>query len=225
MSTSADFAVQLDLVADRRPTSRWSIGTPLRAVAVCTVFRPADSASNRAGMGLCVARQAGTFDSSLSRQALRCSITKPISTERRGRGRLVLAEPDGEGDVTLIATGSEVAIAVEAANTWAKRHPAPRWCRRHVSTLFAGRPAEDRLAVLGRGPRVSIEAAYSGAWRQWIGEAWRVCGHENRLWRIRACRANFIAGLASPSPTPWSRHAHRAGRLNSDLRREAQHTA
>ena len=82
---------------------------------------------------------------------------RPKST-RALRGAYVLSEADGPRDVTLLATGSEVALAMEAAKTLradGKRVAVvsmPSW------DLFEQQPAEYRAEVLGSAPRIAIEA-------------------------------------------------------------------
>ena len=83
-----------------------------------------------------------------------------------------MREPSGPRAVTLIATGSEVEIAVAAAERLAAEHglaaavvSMPCW------ELFEEQDAEYRAAVLGSAPRVAVEAAARLGWDRWIGES------------------------------------------------------
>ena len=86
------------------------------------------------------------------------------------RGAYVLSEADGQRDLTILATGSEVAIAVEAAKRLAgagKRAAVvsmPSW------ELFEAQDANYRRAVLGTAPRIAVEAGARLGWDRWIGE-------------------------------------------------------
>jgi len=83
----------------------------------------------------------------------------------------VLYETEGERDVTLLATGSEVEIALNAAKLLAAEHAVqaavvsmPCW------ELFESQPISYRQEVLGRAPRVAAEAASRLGWDRWLGE-------------------------------------------------------
>jgi transketolase len=88
------------------------------------------------------------------------------------RGAYVLAEADGEPrEVTLLATGSEVALAVaardalQAGGTPTAVVSMPSW------ELFSAQDAAYRSSVLGRGTvRVGCEAALRFGWDRWVGE-------------------------------------------------------
>jgi transketolase len=76
----------------------------------------------------------------------------------------------GERDVTLIATGSEVAIAFGAARLLAAGGIGAAVISAPCLDLFALQPPAYREAVLGRAPRIGIEAAVEGDWARWLGE-------------------------------------------------------
>jgi transketolase len=71
---------------------------------------------------------------------------------------------------TLIATGSEVSIAVDAANTLKAMNILVRVVSMPCMELFARQPAEYREKVLGKGIRIGIEAAVEGIWPKYLGE-------------------------------------------------------
>ena len=78
--------------------------------------------------------------------------------------------------MTLFATGSEVHIALEAKDDLASRgvHAAvvsmPSW------ELFRAQDAAYRASVLGEAPRVSMEAAATFGWSEWLGDDGRALG-------------------------------------------------
>jgi transketolase len=99
------------------------------------------------------------------------------AASRSERGAYVLRRPSGRRDVTLLATGSEVEIAVGAAGVLKQDHgieaavvSMPSW------ELFEAQPAAYRTEVLGSAPRVGIEAAARLGWDRWIGETGHFIG-------------------------------------------------
>ncbi|MEZ5925706.1 MAG: transketolase [Hyphomicrobiaceae bacterium] len=72
-------------------------------------------------------------------------------------------------DVTLIATGSEVAIAMEAAKLLATDKITAAVVSMPSFELFAKQPEFYREEVLGKAPRVGVEAAVSFGWDRWLG--------------------------------------------------------
>jgi transketolase len=79
-------------------------------------------------------------------------------------------EAEGPRDVTLLATGSEVAIAVAAAQLLRRRGLHAAVVSMPCFELFAAQPRDYRAKILGRAPRVAVEAAVEGDWRRWLGE-------------------------------------------------------
>ena len=88
---------------------------------------------------------------------------------RSARGAYVLREPDGARDVTLLATGSEVEIAVAAAARLAAEGMAAAVVSMPSWELFADEDEAYRARVLGTAPRVAVEAAGRFGWDRWIG--------------------------------------------------------
>jgi transketolase len=79
-------------------------------------------------------------------------------------------------DVTFIATGSEVAIALEASRLLAAENIRAAVVSAPCFELFLEQPAEYRASVLGKAPRVGIEAAVFGDWARWIGDTGEFVG-------------------------------------------------
>ncbi len=86
-----------------------------------------------------------------------------------GEGAYVLREPEGDRDVTLIATGSEVEIAMAAATMLDRGRHRRRVVSMPCMELFAGAARGLSRRVLGTAPRVGIEAAVRQGWDRWIG--------------------------------------------------------
>ena len=100
----------------------------------------------------------------------------------------MLAEADGgQRDVTILATGSEVGVAMEARDALAKDGIEAAVVSMPCWELFAAQPVAYREAVLGDAPRVGVEAAVGFGWERWLGERGRVRRH-GRLRRLGAGR-------------------------------------
>ncbi len=143
----------------------------LRAIPNLTVFRPADTVETAECWQLALADRDGPSAIALTRQnldQLRLGFDeKNLCT----RGAYELRPASAEAQISLFASGSEVQIAVEAAERLeAEGHPA-----RVVSVpsfeLFAAQSASYRGETIGMAPvRVGIEAAIRQGWDQIIGD-------------------------------------------------------
>ncbi|MRX51210.1 hypothetical protein GI374_12285 [Paracoccus sp. S-4012] len=134
----------------------------LRAIPNLTVIRPADAVETAEAWEIAMAATAGPVLLALSRQNLPC-IREAAAGNLSARGGYLLRDP-GPRDVTLIATGSEVEIALAAADLLAADGIAAAVVSAPSFELFAGQPDEYRAQVLGVAPRVGIEAAIRQGW-------------------------------------------------------------
>ncbi len=142
----------------------------LRATPNLLVFRPADAVETAEAWDCALRAETSPSVLCLSRQALPAFRTEASDHNKVALGAYVVIEPEAGRDVTLIATGSELAIAVEAAGLLDARGIAAAVVSAPCFELFAAQPAEYRAQVLGVAPRVGVEAAVEGDWRRWIGE-------------------------------------------------------
>jgi transketolase len=93
----------------------------------------------------------------------------PLGENASAKGGYVLREAQGgKRAVTLIATGSEVGIAVKAADQLAAKGIAAAIVSVPSFELFRKQGAAYQRAVLGDAPRVAIEAAIEQGWREWL---------------------------------------------------------
>jgi transketolase len=143
----------------------------LRATPGLKVFRPADIIETAEAWELALASASAPSVLVLSRQALPMLRPEHDAENRTARGAYLLREPAGERELTLLATGSEVQIADEAANCLSAAYELdvavvsmPSW------ELFEAQDEAYRAAVLGQAPRIGIEAAGRLGWDRWIGE-------------------------------------------------------
>jgi transketolase len=150
--------------------------TSLRAMPNLTVFRPADAnetaAAWRAAIGL-----RGPAVLVLSRQALPVLDAKQYSvSEGVAKGAYALLD-EPEPELVLVATGSEVQLALQAGRTLAKSGIRARVVSMPSWELFAKQPADYRDSVLPANiPTLAIEAGATLCWYKWVGRTGDVIG-------------------------------------------------
>jgi transketolase len=148
----------------------------LRAIPNLLVFRPGDAVETAEAWDCALQAQANPSVLCLSRQAL--STFRDVTGDANlvARGAYVVVEPEEGRDVTLIATGSEVSIALKAAKLLAQDDVYAAVVSAPCFDLFRLQPPEYRAEVLGRGPRVGVEAAIEGDWSRWLGDGGEFVG-------------------------------------------------
>ncbi len=141
----------------------------LRAIPNLLVFRPADAVETAEAWDCALRAETSPSVLCLSRQALPAFRDDPAQGNRVAQGAYVVVEPDGRRDVTLIATGSEVSIALQAAKSLAEEGIRAAVVSAPCFELFRKQPRDDQAKVLGHAPRVGVEAAVEGDWARWLG--------------------------------------------------------
>ena len=136
----------------------------LRAMPNMMVFRPADAVETAEAWQIAMTSEPTPSVLSLSRQGLPTVRTNHCDRNKSAQGAYVLREADGARDVTLIATGSEVEIALDAADQLAAKGIKAAVVSAPCFELFAAQDAATRQAVLGDAPRVGCEAAIRQGW-------------------------------------------------------------
>jgi transketolase len=142
----------------------------LRAIPNLLVFRPADALETAEAWDCALRAETQPSILCLSRQALPAFRDGRAEINLAALGAYVVVEPAGARDVTLIATGSEVSIALQAAKLLTEQGVRAAVVSAPCFELFGQQSREYRAKVLGRGPRVGIEAAVEGDWRRWLGD-------------------------------------------------------
>jgi transketolase len=151
----------------------------LRAIPNLNVFRPADGVETAECWELAVAPGDTPSVLALTRQAVPNLRAGAAADNLCAKGAYVLAEaPDKVRDVTILATGSEVGIAMQALALLAKDGIAAAVVSMPCWELFATQPVAYRDAVLGSAPRVAVEAAVSCGWERWLGDGGAFVGME-----------------------------------------------
>ncbi len=151
----------------------------LRAIPGLAVFRPADA--NETAIAWTVALELnGPRAFALTRQALPIlNVGAEVMRKGVAKGAYVVAEAEGrkKPDVVLIATGSEVHLALEARGALAYRGIAARVVSMPSWELFRAQSARYRSSVLPKSVRkVAIEAGSTQGWREWVGDRGAVIG-------------------------------------------------
>ena len=136
----------------------------LRAMPNLNVFRPADAVETAEAWQIAMEATRTPSVLCLSRQNLPTVRTKHVDANLTARGAYVLRQPAGKRDVTLIATGSEVELALKAADLLAAEGVQAAVVSAPCFELFAAQPASYRAEVLGTAPRIGIEAAVRQGW-------------------------------------------------------------
>ncbi len=132
------------------------------------MYRPADTLETAECWELAIRRTEGPSLLVLTRQPLPAQRTD-IAENRSARGGYVLAEADGPRQATVIATGSEVPIAMTAREMLAGEGIGIAVVSLPCWELFTQQDEAYRAEVLGGAPRIGVEAAGSFGWERWLG--------------------------------------------------------
>jgi len=143
----------------------------LRLIPNLDVWRPCDAAETVGAWASALVREDGPSVLALSRQALPAQARTAAQVAGIGRGGYVLADAQAPAPaVVLIATGSEVALAMQARELLAKDGIAARVVSMPSAGVFDRQDPAWRRSVLPPGvPRVAIEAGATGFWHRYTG--------------------------------------------------------
>ena len=147
----------------------------LRAIPHLQVFRPADAVETAECWELALAHTDRPSILALTRQPVP-ALRKDAGENRSARGAYVLAEAEGARKVTLLATGSEVSLAMAAREQLAAKGIAAAVVSMPCWALFEQQDEAYRRGVLGTAPRVAVEAAAEFGWGRYVGERGRFIG-------------------------------------------------
>ncbi len=145
----------------------------LRAMPNLWMVRPADAAESVEAWKMAMLRKEGPTGLVLTRQDVPVlDRSKLAPATGLHQGAYVLSEPGKRPEAILIATGSEVAIALAAQELLAKEGIAARVVSMPCWEAFEAQPHGYRESVLPRSvtARVSIEAGATFGWCRWLGE-------------------------------------------------------
>ena len=166
-----------------------------RATPNTMVFRPCDTVETAEAWELALSAKSTPSVLSLTRQGLPTVRTEHKTKNLTAQGAYVLADAEGKRQAILIATGSEVEIAMKAREILQAEGIGTRVVSMPCMELFAAQDEAYRKRVLPGGPvRVGVEAAVSQGWDRWLlGE------------RGREAKAGFVGmssfGASAPAGT------------------------
>ncbi len=141
----------------------------LRAMPNLNVMRPADSVECAECWEIALLAKSTPSILALTRQGVPLLRQADSEENLSAKGAYVLIEAAGKRDVTLLGTGSELALAVEAAGKLAEQGIKAAVVSMPCWELFEAQPEPYRNEVLGAAPRVAVEAASEFGWAKWIG--------------------------------------------------------
>lgn len=141
----------------------------LRAMPNVNVFRPADAVETAECWELSLTSDETPSILALTRQGIP-ALRDNVEENKSAKGAYVLREADGERQVTLLATGSEVSLAIEAADKLKEEGVNAAVVSMPCWELFEAQSPEYRKEVLGSAPRVAVEAGARLGWDRWLGE-------------------------------------------------------
>ena len=143
----------------------------LRAIPNLLVFRPADTVEAMECWKLALEHKATPSALALSRQKTAAVRTTAAAENLSAKGAYELKAANGEAKATLFATGTEVPVALAAAEKLEAEGTPTRVVSVPCFELFFQQPKAYQDSVLGRGPvRVAVEAAIQQGWERFIGE-------------------------------------------------------
>jgi len=150
----------------------------LRLMPNMELWRPCDDVETLAAWTAAIERRSGPTSLVLTRQGVAHQSRSPDQVAAIRRGGYVLVDCEGRPDCLLIATGSEVALAVEAARTLAAEGRRARVVSMPCVSVFAAQDQAWQDAVLPPAvtSRVAIEAGVTDGWWRWVGSRGRVVG-------------------------------------------------
>jgi transketolase len=141
----------------------------LRAIPNLNVFRPADAVEVAECWALALAARDRPSVIALTRQAVPALRTTHRDENLSARGAYEILAAEGEARVTLLATGSEVGLAAEAATLLATDGIPARVVSMPCWELFEAQDESYRETVLGpKSVRVAVEAATIQGWERYL---------------------------------------------------------
>jgi len=143
----------------------------LRMIPNMSVWRPCDTVETAVAWKSAIEKKDGPSSLILSRQNLPFQERTPEQVASIARGGYILRDSDGVPEVILIATGSEVGLAMDAAEQLSASGKKVRVVSMPCTNTFDAQDEAYREAVLPSAvrARVAIEAGVTGFWRSYVG--------------------------------------------------------
>ncbi|MFP4079076.1 MAG: transketolase [Ectothiorhodospira sp.] len=150
----------------------------LRLIPNMSLWRPCDAAETAVAWKQAIERRDGPTALVLSRQGLPPQTRDEVQMANVARGGYILRDTDGTPEAILIATGSEVALAMEAAEALEAKGRGVRVVSMPSVDVFEAQDADYRDAVLPPSvrARVAVETGATAGWYKYVGLEGRVVG-------------------------------------------------
>jgi transketolase len=150
----------------------------LRLIPNLTLWRPADAVESALAWCEAIEQQSGPSALVFTRQGLPQLPRTPAALGAIARGGYVLADCAGSPECVVLATGSEVSIALEGVKAAAAQGRRVRLVSMPCTQRFDAQDAAYRESVLPAAvsARVAVEAGTTGLWWRYVGRAGRVIG-------------------------------------------------
>ena len=149
----------------------------LRAIPGLTVIRPADASETAEAWRQAIKTTNGPVALILSRQKL--PVSEPNNSEYGlADGAYILSDSDGKPDIILIATGSEVHLALAAQRLLTQQDIAVRVVNMPSWELFEKTPKEyqDHVLLTDVTVRIAVEAGIPQGWERYVGNSGDIIG-------------------------------------------------
>ncbi len=140
----------------------------LRATPNMLVFRPCDAVETAEAWEVALQSTETPSVMALSRQGLPTVRTERTNENLTQKGGYILKNVRGARDVTLMATGSEIAIALEAATMMESSGLQVAVVSMPCWELFDQQSDQYRQSVLGSAPRIAVEALSGFGWDRYL---------------------------------------------------------
>ena len=150
----------------------------LRLMPNMSVWRPCDTVETAVAWRFALENETGPTSLVLTRQGLPHQVRTADQLANVARGGYVLKDSDGTPEIVLIATGSEVELAINAADALAANGVKVRVVSMPSTDVFDMQDAEYRESVLPAAvtARIAIEAGVTDGWWRYVGTQGRVIG-------------------------------------------------
>lgn len=146
-----------------------------RAMPNINTFRPCDVVETAEAWQLAIESEHTPSILALSRQGVP-TIRSDSQENLTAKGGYIISPAKGRVSSTLIATGTEVSLAVEAQKRLADENIFVNVVSMPCCELFDKQTAEYKKSVLGSAPRIAIEAASIYGWERYVGDNGTVIG-------------------------------------------------
>lgn len=152
--------------------------TSLRTTPNMNTWRPCDTVESAVSWKAAIERSDGPSSLIFTRQGLPHQARNGQQVKDIARGGYVLIDCEGDPEIILLATGSEVQLAVEAAKHFADKGVAVRVVSMPSTEVFDAQDVAYKESVLPSNifNRVAVEAAHVDFWRKYVGLDGRVVG-------------------------------------------------